>query len=615
MTGIDTMLHPTFDALSAYADASDDVASTSRVGRHVARCERCRAELAEIRALGQAAREMDVSGVPADLWSRIEAAAVAPRPGATRVASVAAFADGPMPMGRRHRSLVVATLMIGAALAAVALWPQPASLQAAGPSRLTFTPSRPVPGGALTIRYLPPGSMPAAASFVLLGRFARAAGQSPPPVGGRVVAELADSLGALVRSSDGAYVATLRLPPDFLGLAVAVREPRTDRLDLDGLAPWLIIGGTAAGAPSLTSLLAAIDARALPFGPGPSLRTRQLVDVADSLKRYFPRHPAGWAYTRSYGVARGRFDFLRFFETAERKYASLDRMLWPQPALDAEQLHAMVVFARRIDEPAEMLRWADRFAREHPEDPRALAALVDAVHEIELRPAPALSDSVRRWLPALDSAYRRAPLPTVAYDDARRLAVVYGDSATAARWRGRAEENGVVDNIWTMARPAAGDSRAGVIAELRRRATAPCVLPTGRFPFTSPVARWRSRCELYRGIAFSFLSSAALQDGRPRQALAEADSAIATMQHGQFCVSPRGYLARALASLALGDTATAESDFISAAVDPTRAEQAFDTARARLGTRFDRATGMVRLDSARRDVQACIDRLRARRQD
>ena len=609
MIGIRREEHPAFEALSAHADRSDLEAAGTRVARHVAECAACRAVVAEVRSMGDAARAVAVPGAPSHLWARIAGDAGRPvRP--TAAAEVADLASAPR---RRDRRVV---LGIGAAatlaLAVLTLWPRPAALQAAGPSRLTFTSGRPVPGGTVTLRYLPPASMPAARRFVLLGRFARPAGGDPSPLGGRVIADLADSLGELVRSSDGAYVATLRLPPDFLGLSVAVREPATDRLDLDGFAPWLIIGGTRAGAPSLPSLLASVDTRALPFGSSPSLRSRQLVDVADSLKRYFPRHPAGWAYTRSYGVARGRFDFLRFFESAERKYASLEGTLWPQPTLDAEQLHAMVLFAQRIDEPAEMLRWADRFAREHPEDPRALGALVGAVHEIELRPTPALSDSIRRWLPVLDSAYHRAPVPNTAYDDARRLAVVYGDSTTAARWRARAEENGVVDNIWLMAARAPGDARPGVAAELRRRALSRCELPSGRFPLTMSTGRWRSRCELYRGIAFSFLSSATLQAGRPREALGEADSAIATMRRGGLCTSTRAFFAHALAAVVLGDTARAESDFIVAAADPTRTQQALDTARVRLGGRFDQVGVMVRVDSVRREIRTCIDKLRAR---
>jgi hypothetical protein len=449
---------------------------------------------------------------------------------------------------------------------------------------------------------------------VLLGRFARSAGENPALTGGRLIAELADSLGALARTSDGAYVATIRLPEHFLALSVAVRDASTDRLDLDGFAPWLIVGGTRAGEPSLSALLAAVEARTMLFGVGPSRSARQMVDVADSLKRYFPRHPAGWAYSRSYGVARGRFDFLRFFESAERKYASVADALWRQPALDADQLSAMVVFANRIDEPDEMLRWADRFATEHPEDPRALSVLAGAMHEIELRSPPALRDSIRHWLPVLDRAYRHAPVPNAGYEDARRLGVLYGDSSTAALWTSRAEENGVVSNIWLMTQAASHDTSSGMAAELRRRALAPCDLPAGRFPLTLSVSRWRSQCELYRGIAFAYLSSTTLQAGHARQALAEADSAIATMRRGELCVSPRGYFAHALASLALGDTATAESDFIAGAADPTRSAQAFDTAQARLGARFDRLAATVRLDSVRQGVKACVERVRARRE-
>jgi hypothetical protein len=613
MSGIETVLHPTFEALSVHADTSDDVASATRVGRHVARCERCRAEVAEIRALGDAARAMAVAGAPADLWSRIEASASTGRGGSVRVAPSPTPVDLAAPASRRHRTLLAAACTLGVVVAAIALWPRP-SLQAAGPSRLTFTPARPVPGGLVTVRYLPAPSMTDASRLVLLGRFARPAGENPLLFGGRSVNELADSLGELTRAADGAFVATIHLPVNFLALSVAVREPQADRLDVDGAGPWLIIAGTPAGGPSLPALLAATETRMALFGAGPSQRPRQLVDVADSLKRYFPRHPAGWAYTRSYGMARGRFDFLRFFESAERKYASMADALWAQSSLDAEQLHAMVVFARRIDEPAEMLRWAERFAKEHPEDPRALSALADAIHEIELRSPPALGDSIRQWLPALDRAYRRGPLPNAAYEDARRLGELYGDSSTKTVWANRAAENGVAGNIWLMTQRADRDSSAGVAAELRRRALSACDLPPGRLPLVLSVGQWRSRCEFYRGIAFGYLSSATLQGGHPRQALAEADSALAAMQRGKMCVSPRAYLAHALASLALGDTATAESDFIASAADPTRAAQAFDTAQARLGARFDRAVATIRLDSLRRNVRACVDRVRARRQ-
>jgi hypothetical protein len=289
--------------------------------------------------------------------------------------------------------------------------------------------------------------------------------------------------------------------------------------------------------------------------------------------------------------------------------------LWPQPALDGERLHAMVVFANRIDEPGEALRWAARLVEEHPEDPRALIDLAGAVHGIELRSPPALGDSIRRWLPALDRAYLRAPRPNVGYEDARRFAVQYGDSSARDLWIDRAAENGIVGNIWLVAQYAADDPRGSAAAELRQRALSPCDVPRGRYPLLMSAAEWRARCELYRGIAYTYLSSATLQAGRPRQALVEADSALSGVRRGEWCVLPRAHLAHARAALALGDSAMAESDFIAAAAGyPAGGSPVFDTAQARLGARFDRAAATVRLDSAAQVVRACADRLRALRQ-
>ena len=68
-------MHPTFDALSAFADLSDVGGKKTRVGRHVSRCARCRDTLEEIRALGIAVRASSSEGAPSGLWHRIERAA------------------------------------------------------------------------------------------------------------------------------------------------------------------------------------------------------------------------------------------------------------------------------------------------------------------------------------------------------------------------------------------------------------------------------------------------------------------------------------------------------------------------------------------------------------
>ncbi|HET7189529.1 MAG TPA: hypothetical protein VFI52_15365, partial [Gemmatimonadaceae bacterium] len=435
-----TGFHPSFDALSAHADRTDVEAARTRVARHVARCAQCQAEVREIRALGDAARAMRPTGAPAGLRARIEAAASRAQDSGLD-APVARATQQKAP---RHRALTgIAAGLLLVATASVLLWPRP-DLQAAAPSRLTFAPARPTPGGRLTIRYVPSPGMASAAQLVLVGRYARPAGLNAHPFAGRSD-QLADSLAVLTRAADGAFVATLTLPPDFLAIDLGVMDPIRDAYDVDGRAPWLVVGGDARGGPSLAALLAAHDAHRDVFAPwvgSDQMRSRQAADLADSLKRYFPRHPSGWAFTRSYGMSRGRFDFLRFFESAERKYASLFDQLWPSPKLDAERLHDMVEFAYNISEPGEALRWAARLVDEHPEDPRALIDLAGALHELELRSPPALADSVRAWMPGLDRAYLAAPVPNVGYDDALRLVGSYGDSATKTRWLARAQANG-----------------------------------------------------------------------------------------------------------------------------------------------------------------------------
>ena len=57
---------------SAHADRSDTEAARTKVSRHVAGCETCRATVEEIRALGVAARQSAAPGAPAGMWDRIQ---------------------------------------------------------------------------------------------------------------------------------------------------------------------------------------------------------------------------------------------------------------------------------------------------------------------------------------------------------------------------------------------------------------------------------------------------------------------------------------------------------------------------------------------------------------
>jgi hypothetical protein len=609
MTVLPSGVHPTFDALSTHADRSDLESAGSRVATHVARCTSCREIVAEIRALGVAARAVPPRTAPAYLAARITAAA------SSRVETPLEPADLPRarsaPTGRPKTVGLAAASLIALVVALLALWPRPDTLEAAGPTRLTFAPARPLPGGRLVVRYRPTASLDSVTALVLVGRFTRPVGLNERPITGRS-SLLADSLAVMVRDRDGSFVATVRLPADFLGMEVGVVDPARDAYDIDGHVPWLVIAGLPSGGPSLAALLAAQDVRREWFGASEAARPRQRVDAADSLKRHFPAHPAGWAFTRSYGMTRGRFDFLRFFQSAERKYASLFDELWPSQNLDAERLHDMVVFARNIGEPGEALRWARRLAQEHPEDPRALADLAGALHELELESFPAAADSIRQAISALDRTFRASPPPQAGFDVAFRLATAYGDSATKAQWYDRGVEVGFVEPRRSADR--SGPRVAGAWRRIREESARACVLPPARFPLGVSVERWTERCELFRGLALSRLSTELLEQGSPRAALATADSGVVALRRAGVCVTSRAERPRALAALALGDTVAAARDLALASVgDPATAAAQRDTARLRLGARYDESAFRRLADGAAEAQAACVARYRDRR--
>ena len=67
-------LHPSFDALSSFADLNDVDRASSRISRHMANCPACRAVVDDVRALGERARVERAEPVPHHLWARIERA-------------------------------------------------------------------------------------------------------------------------------------------------------------------------------------------------------------------------------------------------------------------------------------------------------------------------------------------------------------------------------------------------------------------------------------------------------------------------------------------------------------------------------------------------------------
>ena len=605
-----SVLHPTFETLSAYVDMPELEAARSRVGRHIARCADCREVVEDIRRLGDSARAASIEGAPEGLWSRIASAATAagddrPVPRETPGPEAPLWEPAPALRPTRHwpvpvrgpaRIGLALAIAAAAAIVGVVAWPTGQSLEATGLSRLTYSPARPVPGGMLTVRYQRPKWLQGAPRLVLVGKYSEPAGRNVGRWWRNDI--LGDSVATLLPTRDGSYAAKFRLPQDFLAMQLSVVDSTGEDADVDGRFTWAVISGDASGAPSLRAMLAAQEAFAeTEWGEGAAAHNVRL-NVADSLKRYFPTHPAGWAFARDYGTQKGVFSFFRFFQSAERRYASLYEKLWPASSLDADKLHDMVVFAFRIEEPAQAEMWAKRLVREHPEDPRALIDLTRVLHEVELRQPKALADSIRPWLPLFDSLYVRAPQRSVEQTDLMSLVQRYGDSATKKLWRDRLM-------LVAGARYAAEiESDSGIralspelIAQLRVDAEKNCTRPDGKFRLYGATSHAMGWCFLDRSQSTVALAHLALVRGDSRGAIALADSAIALRHHVYRCSygweSPRRIGARA--RLALGDTAGAEQ-LLMTGIPPANQDTAFTTfAQSALGPRFD----AVRWNTAR----------------
>ena len=568
-------MHPTFEALSAHADRPDLDGARTRVGAHVARCAQCRAVVEEIRGLGDAARAMPEAGLPADLWSRIATTAASDadraEPGAhparpTPPPDGDVWRQTPALRPTRHmpsipRSWVARVGIVAAAAAVIGialLLPSSRSaLHASAPARLTVFPARPRPGTTVTVRYQADPAMAGASRLLLLAAFAPSADSADQE--GYWWAGLQDSIATLERNADGMFVGQWRVPEHFLAASLFVvptglpptRQPLGPKWWEESGSyerqSTLLVGATQTGSPSLESLLAALRVRTF-------LVTRSRGQVADTLRKYFPDHPAGYAAA----VRRERHgvldDLVHFFRSEERDYARLDGILSERPRVDADRLLGMAEFARRIEEPAMAAKWVMRLVKEHPDDPRTLGAYAEMVHAIELREPPA--DTMRRYLPMFDSLYERGGGRGESNYEVAALIKRYGDRAMYDRWviRGLRSRGlhyyGIAMDDESLRRP---EVRALAEPRLRRITADRCALPPGKYPSVTSVSVWQEQCHGSRAMAYGFLSRMELFAGDPRRALADADSSAAANVARGSCWRNIGERRRGEALVALGD--------------------------------------------------------------
>jgi hypothetical protein len=616
--------HPSFDALSTTADQSDLDAARTRTGRHVARCATCAAVVAEIREMGAAARAIELPGAPAGLWARIgrqaanEPAPATPHPTPSPereevwapAPSLRPTVHVPSPLRRRALRVGVGILAAAALVIAVLVAaPSRSPLFATAASRITFTPFRPAPGARVTVRYVPAPKMAKYDRLVLVGSYLGPATEPKPDYyfGG-----IYDSLATLHRASDGAMVGEFTVPADFRAVSLVVEDPEGMTYDGDGLTSWILVGGDARGRPVLESLLGAAGYDGFYGTPG---RAR----ILDTLQRYFPGHPGGFAMARRY-YGHGVFsDLLEFFKGAERKYAEFDAKLEKLPRVDAGRTVAMITFANNIEEPGEVAKWTERLIREHPDDPRAPVLYAGMLHEMENRGAPA--DSIRRLVARLDSLGGRTPLTGRDYGVGQDLIERYGDAAMQRRWILRAARSGQrslymyrvnVADRW-LADP---EIREATVASLNGFTARDCGRPTGHYARRLSYFSWKANCVQGRMFAYSQLSHIALLQHEVGRARAFADSSIALNASTGGCFGGPLHRTLANAMLAAGDTAGAARAFAQAfwfndGKHETAVER--DSIRRLVATAIDSARFVGLVAEAERRAVACQQKANAER--
>jgi hypothetical protein len=581
MTMLSMSMHPSDEALSRLADQSEIERMRSRAGRHVARCERCRTEIAAIGTLGEAARAMAEPEPPTALRERIASdrrsgKGSAPTPPLTPV-------DEPRAATRKHWSTRKRTAIAAAAAVVVAavllppLWRRHV-LSAAGPGTATMYPRYPRPGATVGIRFVPSPGWTGGDTLWVSGSI----DLPGSPASGHRVASVAAAT-VLLRERDGSYRGRLVLPDDALSGVVSIMSasgptgsPRwADRL-------VILTADSAGERPSLDALESAVYNDRYFMRPGV---------LADAFARWAPGHPMRWVADESRGRRAG-FDWLTFFDSEERRFARLTEQLDARRDVRPAELAGMARLAYRIEEPGIAAQWTERLLREHPDDPWALDLRVSEIHQMELRGAPV--DSITALVPSLDSLY---PTSRIGNQLVYQIALImsrYADSTTQRRWLLRSARAGryfpgeLLGRATLFADPQLRDSAAAFARELLASAARP-------LPWNGP--RGMPNPRLDRSRAYATLASVALARHEYRAALALSDSARIS-----DCIWP-GPDTRALALLALGDTAAA-IPYLAAYGKAPWALSA-DSVRRLLGPRFNPQQWQAAVDSVERVRLSC----------
>ena len=572
------ILHPRGSTLEKYADGELAAGDAGEVAAHLVACERCRAAVEVVRALGEAARSTPTPEFGAGAWTRVADR----RAAGDRVILPVENAHVAAKSTRWLRNAAAAAIVAAASLVAL---PFVRGVSASQAGRLAIRPAHPLPGSTVTVKYTASAALAGDATINLRGRWIPELHSEwhyytdPRRPTGIV-------LVTLERSPDGgSYGSTIQLPDSAVYALFSLESGSGEQLDTDDGRLFDLVIGNANGRPGFHGLVARARRASSP-------NHARALAAADSLVAIYPDSAQSWAMRWGVEGASRIQNLLRVFSGREKRYATLDKALSARANVSAPEMYAMAELADRIEDSTGREAWIGRLFAEHPTDPAA--AYVLAERSFRATPAEARGELVK--MEAAWSASKGTD-PTIA-EAGLDLAVRAADSAAITQWalRSFALENPAY--LW-RARELAHDPaiRPMIQRTLRLRFRALKRDSTGDRSLLS--TRFRGQ-QFRNGLMAHTLAALGwtLELDGAYGAAADTVVAAVVLTNG-LCGFDALYRQHAGIALKMGDTAGAARDLAHAATAPGPIGHALaDSAPLLLGAHYSAVEWKVLLENA-----------------
>lgn len=571
--------HPKERVLHRLADSELAGRAAERVAAHVEACERCSERVAWVRSLGEAARSLAGTEPP----EGIVEAVLERRAAGDRVILPDADPRGPNRWSPIVR-MAAAALIVAAGFVAIR-----AGDAGAHASELRFEPERPVGGATIAVTYTPGAVL---GSERVLRLRARLRDRHDRSYNGGMTSVV---LTTLERDGEGLYTGDFTLPDSIVFAAFAVEAPDGGAIDSNERRLWELLVHGEDGRP----IPEALEQRSNDLMG----RNWELAfESARELARLHPDGPRGLQLTAFFeplvvGEEAWADSGLAIFR---ERFSRLDEALRGRPALDGDQVSAMMWAARRAQDEAAHEHWRGRLLDEFPRHTQTLQQRIiyDILqpHYADTAYVLAALDSV--WAAVEDAPVRTGPGYSHLVTQGLGFAAGTGEPELAGLWAERYLK------LWPDGRVSVARSIASIPA-LRPRAIRLLRQELERLesrsdadrPLHITVEENRRRVEERMQPVMAILGTTLIEAG-------EVDRGAETLARAASIAWDVGVFRRvAGALLELGRVDEALHALARVAADPATSPGFADSARIRLGSAFDPVAWERSLETARETMR------------